>query len=214
MPATDAIVELDCELIDRLEARLLEPLPGRSAQRGFEPELSYGRHFSPPDALTRRAAVALLLYPDDGRWTLPLTVRPGTMPVHAGQISLPGGRLNPGETSQEAALRELEEELGVNGQCVRVVGRLSPLYLFNSGFLVEPWVLSAAARPPLRPCAVEVAELLEVPLAHLMDPASVGSGVRKNRGVVFSAPHFAWRNHRIWGATAMILGELVSLLQA
>jgi 8-oxo-dGTP pyrophosphatase MutT (NUDIX family) len=200
------------DLPERLARELAGPLPGRAAQARFEAELSYGRHFGPPDADARPATVLVLLYPIDGQWHLPLTVRPATMVVHAGQISLPGGRVEAGETAPQAVLRELEEELGVGRDEVELLGPLSPLYLYVSNFLVMPWVGWCVRRPRFAPDPGEVAEVLELPLAHLLLPSSRGTHTRRNRGVAFSAPHFQWGRHRIWGATAMVLGELAELL--
>ncbi|MEX2121667.1 MAG: CoA pyrophosphatase [Pirellulales bacterium] len=196
---------------ERLRARLQSNLPGRAAQRLFEPDLSYGRHFGPPTAHSRAAAVLVLLYPAQHGWHLPLTVRPATMATHAGQISLPGGMIEPGETPDQAALRELAEELGVTAGEVDVLGQLSPLYLFASDFMVNPWVAAAARRPAWVINPTEVAELLEVPLVHLFDPANAGRHARRHRGIDFTAPHFLWGRHRIWGATSMILSELREL---
>jgi 8-oxo-dGTP pyrophosphatase MutT (NUDIX family) len=201
------------QLPERLAQEFAKPLPGRAAQCHFEPELSYGRHFGPPPADARPATVLVLFYPIAGHWHLPLTVRPATMVVHAGQISLPGGRVEADETSQQAVLRELEEELGVRGADVELLGRMSPLYLFASNFQVMPWVAWCARRPQLTPATGEVAEVLELPLEHLLLPASRGAHTRRHRGVTLSAPHFQWGRHRIWGATAMILGELVALVE-
>jgi 8-oxo-dGTP pyrophosphatase MutT (NUDIX family) len=202
------------DLPERLAARLMQkPLPGRAAQRRFEPGLCYGRHFGPPTMWSRAAAVLVLLYPHEGGWHLPLTVRPATLVAHAGQISLPGGSIDPGETSPQAALRELEEELGIGGQEIELLGGLSPLYVFVSEFQVTPWIAVARRRPAFVPSPIEVAELLEVPLAHLVDPANQGRHMRRQRGVELSAPHFLWGRHRIWGATSMILAELVALAE-
>jgi 8-oxo-dGTP pyrophosphatase MutT (NUDIX family) len=211
MPANELITD---DLAERLAQRLREPLPGRVAQVLFEPELSYGRHFGPPPADARQAVVLVCLYPHEGEWYLPLTIRPTTMVVHAGQISLPGGRVEPGETGDRAALREFEEELGVPPEVVHLIGRLSPLYLFASNFQVTPWVGIAPARPNFNPHSGEVAELLEVPLEHLRLPASRGVHARRHHGVALSAPHFVWGRHRIWGATSMILSELVEMINA
>lgn len=187
-------------------------LPGREAQRQFEPGLCFGRHFGPPTYRARPAAVVALLYRTGQGWHLPLTVRPTTLRGHAGQISLPGGVVEPAEASETAALREMEEELGVDRGGVRLLGRLSPLYVFVSEFQIWPWVAVAAETPSFRPSPDEVSELLEIPLAHLLDPASRGMHGRRQRGIDLSAPHFIWGRHRIWGATAMILSELAAVL--
>src|SRR5436190_4149358 len=91
------------------------PLSGSQRNR-MSPELSYGRHAGPAPHTARHAAVVLLLFRRDGKWHLPLTERPDTLTRHAGQISLPGGVVDTGESSTEAALRELNEELGFNSQ--------------------------------------------------------------------------------------------------
>jgi len=199
-------------MLSQLRQRLQQPLPGRAAQAMFEPGLSYGRHYDRAPASAREAAVAVLLYPYAGSWLLPLTVRPETMSEHAGQISLPGGMVEPGEESSRAALRELWEELGVAAADVELLGKLSPLYVFVSNFAVQPWVLAAARRPEFVPNLSEVSELLEVPLAQLCDPASCGRRVWRRRGIEFSAPCLEWQGHAIWGATCMILGELAAVI--
>ncbi len=201
------------ELPDAIAAHLAKrDSPRREAQRLMEPALSYGRHFGPPTHRARPAAVVVLLYPTDQGWHLPLTVRPTTLRGHAGQISLPGGVVEPGETSEAAALRELEEELGVARDGAQLLGRLSPLYVFVSEFQISPWVAAVAQRPPFQPSPGEVSELLEIPLAHLLDPASRGVHHRRQRGIELTAPHFLWGRHRIWGATAMILSELAAVV--
>jgi 8-oxo-dGTP pyrophosphatase MutT (NUDIX family) len=201
------------DLPQKLAERLRQPLPGRAAQRRFEPEMSFGRHFGPPPTDAYPAAVLVLLFRHENAWYVPLTIRPTTMLTHAGQISLPGGRIEPGESSAQAVLRELDEELGVRGE-IELLGQLSDLYLFGSNYMVTPWVATSPRRPDFRPSPVEVAELLEVPLAHLLDPKSAGLHARRQRGVALSAPHFLWGRHRIWGATSMILAELIEVLNS
>jgi 8-oxo-dGTP pyrophosphatase MutT (NUDIX family) len=119
-----------------------------------------------------------------------------------------------GESPRDTAIREFHEELGAAGHEIRLLGRLSPIYVNSSNFRIEPWVAAASARPPMVPHPAEVQELLEVPLAHLVDPANFGWHLRSHANdVSFRAPHFAWGAHRIWGATCMILGEFITILE-
>ena len=179
----------------------------------FEPRPRPQRHYGEFPSDARPAAVLLLLYPHKGGWHLPLTLRPSHLPDHGGQVCLPGGAVEPGETSQQGALREFHEELGAAGHPIETVGCLSALYVAASNFRVEPWVGVAGCRPPLVPNPAEVEKLLEIPLAHLLDRANFGSHQREDKDGSYTAPHFVWQQHRIWGATCMILGELVTLLE-
>jgi 8-oxo-dGTP pyrophosphatase MutT (NUDIX family) len=198
--------------LDRLSARLAGPLPGREAQQRAEPPLSCGRHFDPPPDDARRAAVMLLLYPAEGRWHLPLVLRPETLPLHAGQIGLPGGMIEPGEDAWAAALRELDEELGVPPAGVRPLGRLSPLHVFVSGTTIQPWVGCVERAPAWRPSPDEVAEVIELSLATLTDGDSWQPRPRVERGIPFTAAHLIVGRHAVWGATAMILAELAAVV--
>ena len=145
----------------------------------------------------------ILLYPQRGEWHVPFTIRPETMAAHAGQISFPGGMVEPGESTRDAALRELHEELGVEPTTVEVLGSLSPTYVFVSNFLVTPWM--AVSRKPLvfNPCSQEVAGVIEAPLSHLADLANAGEHRYERGELTFSAPHFAWEEHRIWARPAL-----------
>ncbi len=201
-------------LPELLAARLAGSLPGPMVGSRFEPTPRHGRGYDDPPPDARQAAVLVLLYPHAGRWHVPLTLRPAHLPDHPGQISLPGGAVGPGETGREAALREFYEELGAAGHAFRLLGALSPIYVRASNFRVEPHVAAAAERPPMTPNPAEVQELLEVPLAHLLDPATLGCHQREHEGRPYTAPHFRWQERRIWGATCMILGELVTVVES
>lgn len=191
------------ELPQWLRARLAQPLPGPKVGSRFEP--------APPEA--RAAAVLLLLYPHNGQWHLPLTLRPPHLTTHAGQVSLPGGAVEPGESSADAAIREFHEELGDDGQPIEMLGTLSQHYVGGSNYLVTPWVAAVRSRPELDPNPNEVQELLEVPLRHLLDPTNFGSHERQYEGHTHSAPHFLFQSHHIWGATCVILSEFVTVLE-
>lgn len=184
----------------------------RSSGRWLAPELSYGRHFGPAPLHAPRAAVVGVLYRHRNQWYLPLTVRPPTLARHGGQISLPGGRLEAGESSAQAALRELEEELGI-GTAVHLVGPLTERYVYVSNYRVTPWIAAAAARPAFQPDPGEVERVLEVPLGQLLDPARVDR-TRLQRGpIVFAAPGYRLGDDFVWGATSVILWELACLLR-
>lgn len=199
-------------LPDQLAARLLEPLPGWAVQSRYQPELSFGRHLGPAPSDARPAAVLILLYPHHNSWHVPFTLRPAHMLDHASQVSFPGGVIESGESSQQAALREFSEETGAPADAIRLLGRLSELYLFASNYQIVPWVGATESYPAWNPNPGEVERLLEIPLAHLSNSASTGAIERRQRGLTFSAPCFRWETERIWGATSMVLAELIASL--
>lgn len=196
-----------------LAQRLLHPLPGWKAQARYQPELSFGRHLGPAPPSARPAAVLVLLYEHDERWHVPLIVRPAHMVDHASQVSFPGGAIEPGEDSRQAALREYSEELGAPAGEVEVLGELSPLYLFASNFHLSPWVGVLHNAPIWNPSPGEVHQLLEVPLEHLIDPANLSNMQRTQRGLSYIAPSITWQDQSIWGATCMVLSELIASLE-
>jgi 8-oxo-dGTP pyrophosphatase MutT (NUDIX family) len=146
---------------------------------------------------------------------IPLTIRRPDLLHHPGQISLPGGGLDHGEMHEAAALREAEEEIGVDPSTVRILGALTPLYVIVSGYVVAPFVGVVDARPEFRPEAREVAEIIEVPLGVLLDPARRMRGTKTREGYKLDFPYFAVGDeaqHQVWGATAMILSEFAELV--
>ncbi len=164
----------------------------------------------PPQA--KPAAVLALLYPIDGRWHIPFTLRPQHLPDHAGQVCFPGGALEPGESSEHAAVREFHEEVGADEVTPEIIGSLSPIYVHVSNFRVDPFVAVCHRQPEFVPNPAEVDEILEIPLDHLLDPANLARHERSDNGTTYEAPHFSWQSHRIWGATCLILGELVTVI--
>ncbi len=204
-------------LADRVRASLRRPLPGVDAQLRLapRPRVGWDPHRLPHGL--RDAAALILLYPLDDAPHLLLTVRGGGLRHHTGQVSLPGGAVDPGETIEAAALREAMEEVGVEPRGVDVLGRLTPLHVPVSGFLLHPVVGVAGRRPPFMPAPAEVARLLEVPLAHLLDGARrrTEHQVRERAGriVEMEVPFFDVEDEKVWGATAMILAELAALLE-
>lgn len=199
-------------LLADLAARLARPLPGFRAQRIAAPELSYGRHGVPPPANARPAVVALVLYEHDGDWHFPLTLRTESLTVHAGQVSLPGGAVEPGESHDAAAVREVCEELGVQPGDFTLLGTLSPLYLYGTNYAIQPYFALAHLPLVFRPQVEEVARVLPARIADLVDPTAWEVELRRRNGIEFRAPCFVCEQHRVWGATAMILAEFRALL--
>ena len=198
------------DLAARLPVALAGPLPGARIHERLSPRLLDGS--LPPHAgRDRPASVLMLLFPRHGQPHVVLTVRGAGLPHHADQISLPGGRPAPGETAEQTALRETVEEIGIDVAGLTIAGRLTPVHIAVSGFTVQPIVALADAAPAFVPDPREVAAVLEVSLADLADPAALRSGRRARGGVEIIAPYFAVGDHQVWGATAMLLGELLAV---
>jgi 8-oxo-dGTP pyrophosphatase MutT (NUDIX family) len=196
-----------------LRERLAGTLPGLDAQLRFmptPPRTGWKPGEFPSDA--RAAAGLLLLYPAEHGASVPLTVRASGLRRHAGQISLPGGATDPGETLVQAALREAQEEIGVDPARVRVLGELTPVYVLVSGFTLHPIVGITDERPSFNAAAQEVEEILEVSVADLRDASTIRHGTRTREGLAIEYPYFDLLGHQVWGATAMILGEFICLL--
>ena len=206
MPPLESLAALE----PALRASLRGPLPGLAAQSvmGRTPRELRALPFD------HRAAVLVLLYPHptDPRPHVVLTLRSSELRRHRGQVSFPGGMVEPGEELVAAALREAEEEVNVHPGEVEVLGSLSPLPMPHTGFVLHPFVAVARTRPDLRACEDEVARVMEVPLAVLADPARVREEPRLLGEQVYQVPYFDVGGEKVWGATAMILAELLAVL--
>lgn len=141
-----------------------------------------------------------------------LTVRSGDLPTHPGQISLPGGIQESGESLVETALRESQEEVGLDPANTRILGSLSPVFIPASGFLLHPYI-GACEQAPRFQINDEVARLLQVPVSDLEDPARLESEIRHLRGRDYEVPYFRLNGEKIWGATAMVLSEFLWILE-
>jgi 8-oxo-dGTP pyrophosphatase MutT (NUDIX family) len=198
--------------LDDIRAALRKPLPGIAAQIRLAPEYRIESLRATPSADARSAGVLLLLYLQDAAWYFPLMKRVDDGLAHSGQISLPGGSQEAGESLRETALREACEEIGAACAGVEVIGQLSPIYIPPSNFLVTPTVGYVAERPAFQCDPREVAELIETPLSTLFDRDVVKREPWALRGMTVEVPFYQIGPHKVWGATAMILSEFSMLL--
>lgn len=184
--------------------------PRATAEGSIAPR--YDRSTFPP---ARAAATLLLVYPGaDAELTVPLTVRHADLREHPGEVSLPGGAVDPGDVSREAtALREAWEEVGVDPAAVTMAGVLDDIWIPVSNFELRPFVGTAAERPALVPHTDEVAEIVEVSLRHLLTEGAISEELIEGPGWSLRAAVYRHQGHRIWGATARTLAMFASVLR-
>lgn len=190
----------------------------------FDPQMAHGLMAPMPRAMKRPldrpgqprvGGVLALLYDCDDQLNVVLTRRRDDLNAHAGQISFPGGRNEPPEPLLATALRETFEEVGVAPEAVRVLGALTPIYIPPSDYEVHPfvgWYVNGRC-PTFFPAPHEVAEILPVALTHLLNPAIRQHEARDILGHRLNVPFFAVAEHKVWGATAVMLSELVERLK-
>lgn len=179
---------------------------------------SEGRPFrpgAPPDGVEpRMGAVLMLLYPDGDDLRLPLTVRSDALPTHRGEVSLPGGATDPEDDGPTAtALREAQEELGVDPATIEVVGALTPIYIPPSNFQITPVVGFCSVTPAIQLNTDEVSEVISTTLRELLDPSVVVIEQWTLRGVRVQVPFFPIDGYKVWGATALMLSEFVARIR-
>jgi len=203
------------KLIDDLTVRLDQALPSADAHeimraRHVGENAPVFKHSLPP----RPGSVLILLYEEHGVVKFPLTKRAEYLGTHSGQISLPGGKAEAGETPVETALREAEEEIGLDRNLVTIVGRLSDFFVIPSNFIVAPIVGTVSGTPLLTPDPREVSRILTGEL-----PALLANDAIKEKEILVAgryrmqAPHFEIDGEVVWGATAMMLNELRVVLK-
>jgi 8-oxo-dGTP pyrophosphatase MutT (NUDIX family) len=201
---------LNDEFITKLTKRISEPLPGKEAQLRMAPTFR-------PDLLSdpssTKAAVLLLLYNINGSICIIFTKRQEYKGIHSGQISFPGGKYEASDKSIfHTALRETEEEIGVNANTIQLLGRLSSLYIPVSRTDVTPIIGYTSERPDFLIDPYEVEYLIEANLEQLLDPSIKEIKPYKN-SLSNDIPYFNINGNHVWGATAMILNEFLEILK-
>ena len=205
---------LPVDVLQSLEKSLKGTKPGLRAQQKMMTNPRPGHRAYPEvEDSCKKAGVLVLLYPWKDRLHLVLTRRTEQVDIHQAQISFPGGRLEEGESFGQAALREAHEELKIESKSIRILGELTPLYIPPSNYCIYPVVAAADKRPDFQPSALEVAEVIEVPLDLLLESQNVRKEMWTLMGTEVMVLFYFFRGHKIWGATAMVLAELVELLR-
>jgi 8-oxo-dGTP pyrophosphatase MutT (NUDIX family) len=164
-----------------------------------------------PDATTRQSAVLVPLYEVDGEVHVILTRRSSNLRSHTSEVSFPGGRSDDGEAPLATALREAQEEIGLDPQLVRPIGELDVFVTVGSASLVHPMVGALATRPELVPAPDEVEHILHVALSELLADGVFREEIwpifDRERPITF----FELYGDTVWGATAAMLRQLLSL---
>jgi prepilin-type processing-associated H-X9-DG protein len=185
------------DLIERLHVLYAD---GHAAQIEHEDETGFA-------AQTLRPAAVLAAITAGERPGFLLTHRPSNMRAHPGQVAFPGGKIDPGETPVEAALREAHEELGIHSSDVTIIGP-SDVYRSGSGYAITPVIAVVPPDLALNPNPTEVAQWFEAPVDFVFDRANhtIRSGIWQERERRYT--EIMWQDHRIWGVTAGIIANL------
>lgn len=200
-------------IIEELKKRLLNPLPGWKSHSLMATQIHKNARAIPrPNA--RIAGVLMLLFPKNKELHLPLILRPTYEGVHSGQMALPGGKVEPYDQDIiHTALRETEEEIGVKVERQQVLGKLSDLYIPPSNIIVTPVVAFCEQEPTYILDPAEVADIVDFSISELRDLQNqMVTQVRVVGGVMLDVPAFSIQGRIVWGATAMMLSELLDVL--
>lgn len=204
-------------LISRISQALDEPLPGWNAHKLGTPSNRKGRlQDMSRDPNPRMSAVLALLYPKEGELHVALMRRAEYKGTHSRQVSFPGGKQEEqDEDFLATALREANEEMGIDREQVLILGQLTEVYIPPSRFLVYPFVGFMESRPAFV-LNEEVEELIEVPLNHLLDDENLKSKQMTfpNYPEPVNVPYFDVFDNHVWGATAMMIKELKVVVKA
>ncbi len=206
------------DLFAQIQMRIKNPLPGQSAQ--YRMAHAFRRNWSdvvPENAIA--SAVMILLYPVADVPHVAFIQRTSRNPndKHSGQISFPGGRFDEGMDSSllACAIRETEEEIGVQVSENQIVIQMTPLYIPVSNFMVTPFLATLDSLPPLLLQASEVEEVLQYPLQHFRENEHIKTTTLHfgNENTLDDVHYYDLDGRILWGATAMMMSELMAMLE-
>ncbi|HET6227003.1 MAG TPA: CoA pyrophosphatase [Bacteroidia bacterium] len=203
--------------IEQLKVKLTEPLPGQAAQFLMVPgEIAQlkNKYAQPLNHQPKKSAVLILLYPLENGISTVLIERAVYVGVHSGQIAFPGGKAE--ETDPDlkyTALRETYEEIGIPMEKIEVLGNLTDVYINPSNYLVTPYIGYYSGSPDFIPNEREVQRIITI---DILDPVNVIKSEKKimhSNGLSIYTPFYNVNGFTIWGATAMIMSELIALTE-
>ena len=198
--------------IEALTKMLSRDLPGKSAQR----KMMITPNRFPIENQENEgipASILLLLYPLGGKWFFFLTKRSQDLEHHKGQISFPGGVVEKNESKMNAAIRETNEEIGVNKDVIKIIGSLTPLYIPVSNFHISPYVGWTEEKPHTRVQDTEVKRVFSVSINDLVLEKNLKTKKDFFSNKSVKVPYFDLNGETVWGATSMILSEFKFILR-
>jgi 8-oxo-dGTP pyrophosphatase MutT (NUDIX family) len=209
------------QIINNLKQALQKNLPGQAAQLLMAPSTRPNIDLNAINAKAYKPSAVMILFCQDidDTWFLPLTQRFSYIGAHSGQISLPGGKFDEADANlEQTAIRECFEEIGIKND-IEVLGKLTPLHIPVSGFLVEPYVgIYTKKQPEFKLQEREVKTIIRLNVLDLLNNDVIRRGhidmSDNSKGLKIDAPYFLIEEeYKIWGATAMILSELKIVIE-
>lgn len=195
---------------DKIEAVLKGELPGSRSHYKMLPPERVLKPATEDRTRVKQSSVLLLLFTDNEGLKVCLIKRPTYMKHHAGQIALPGGRIEANENAEETALRETHEEIGITADKIRILGKLSSFYVEVSRFQITPFVGWMDTKPEFILCPEEVEKAILFPIEAFKPPHTTIE--LKTLTGILKVPCVKYDDEIIWGATAMILSEFYDLI--
>ena len=200
--------------ITQLEITITNYLPGEESQQKMR--VNYDQSIELPFSKNNStaSAVLILLYLEDNEIHFFLTKRSNELEHHKGQISLPGGTQEENEELTHTALRETQEEIGINKTSISIIGSMTPLFVPVTGFMIHPFVGYSSNKLEPTPDPSEVEAIFSVNISDLLNETNQTIEKRNIRGYDVEVPYFKLNNYEVWGATSMILSEFRDLIKS
>jgi 8-oxo-dGTP pyrophosphatase MutT (NUDIX family) len=199
--------------ITQLKITINNDLPGEESHQKMR--VIYDQSIELPfsEINSTPAAVLILLYLADNEIYFFLTKRTDELKHHKGQISFPGGTQEGNEKLIDTALRETQEEIGINKTSISIIGTITPLFVPVTGFMIYPFIGYSLNKLNPKPDPVEVATIFSVNISDLLNKENRTTEIRNIRGYDVQVPYFKLNDYQVWGATSMILSEFRDLIK-